>query len=510
MTIATSDFTREFDAETGRLLRHRFFWFIGSVGAVYLLARVSLFAVYGALLVASATQMADESLLVNQVSKIRLGRLGLWFVLILTIADLGVMIWATIKLSRRSMGRDELVRFTQNVVMYLGVTHVIANVFMRAVGFPWIIGLYHLFACVCFPWTPQQAIRPIGPLLLLNAVGVLVFGSMPPGMTAAVLILSVFVAAPGILTAWFKHSRRMERFRIRALQARYGQMRRELVDARRIHEALFPPPIVSGSLRFDYRYQPMLQIGGDYLYARRGGSRREGPRGVEGGDDRGVFNVLVMDVTGHGIAAALTVNRLYGEVERLFAENPDAGPGDVLSALNKYVHLTLATHSVYVTALCVKVDEDRNVLEYASGGHPPAFLCTADGRIEQLDSTAIVLGACAACDFDPCVETRRFEVGDTLLAYTDGAIEARNDAGRMWGVQGMARCLANVHTREMAGKAGLAGVIVSAVESHRYGPSEDDTLVVEVTRTVPTGSSLARGSSDSGARVAVAPGAGAE
>lgn len=505
-SIPTSDFTREFDAETGRLLRHRFFWFIGSVGSVYLLARVGLFAVYGAILVASAAQLADESLLIKQVDKIWFGRVGLWIVLLLTLADLSVMIWATVRMSRRSMRRDELVRFTQNVVMYLGVTHVIVNVLMRVVGFPWIIGLYHLFACVCFPWTPQQAIRPIGPLLLLNAMAVLIFGDFAPGMTAAILILSLFVAAPGIMTAWFKHSRRMDRFRIRALQTRYGQMRRELVDARRIHEALFPPPIQTGSLRFEYRYQPMLQIGGDYLYAKR--CVRVGDRGEV--EPNAAFNVLVLDVTGHGIAAALTVNRLYGEVERLFAENPGAGPGEVLTALNRYVHLTLATHSVYVTALCVKIDEQNGKLEYASGGHPPAFLCTADGKIEQLDSTAIVLGACAACDFDPCVEARRFEVGDTLLAYTDGAIEARNDAGRMWGVQGMARCLANVHRRELVGKVGLAGVVASAVESHRYGPPEDDTLVVEITRTIPARTDVSAESREGTAPRSVVAGVGAE
>src|SRR5207253_7984992 len=139
------------------------------------------------------------------------------------------------------------------------------------------------------------------------------------------------------------------------------------------HEALFPAPIAHGPLRFEYRYQPMLQIGGDYLYSRFSPST---------GGAAPAFNLLLMDVTGHGIAAALTVNRLYGEVERLFAEDPHAGPGEVLSALNRYVHLTLATHSVYVTALCLRIDQHSGTLEYASGGHPPAFLCAVNGTID--------------------------------------------------------------------------------------------------------------------------------
>ena len=256
------------------------------------------------------------------------------------------------------------------------------------------------------------------------------------------------------------------------LQARYGQMRQELVDARRIHEALFPEPVREGPVRLDYRYEPMRQIGGDYLYARFA----PGPAGADG--PPGAFNVLLLDVTGHGIAAALTVNRLYGEVERLFAERPSAGPGEVLSALNHYVHLTLANHSIYATALCLKVDHERGVLEFASGGHPPAYICTSDGKIESLDSTALVLGACAGRDFEPCVQTRRFERGDMLLAYTDGAIEARAESGKMLGVNGFLRVLSSCV--RMHSQGGLAGAMLAAVESHRFGPPEDDTLVVEV------------------------------
>jgi sigma-B regulation protein RsbU (phosphoserine phosphatase) len=187
-----------------------------------------------------------------------------------------------------------------------------------------------------------------------------------------------------------------------------------------------------------------------------------------------------MDVTGHGIAAALTVNRLYGEVERLFAEDPHAGPGDVLVALNRYVHLTLATHSIYVTALCLRVDQEAERLEYASGGHPPAFLCYADGRIDQLDSTSFVLGACAGADFQPSVQTRSFRPGDTLVAYTDGALECRNQSGRMLGVKGLAAMVDSAFKANGGSRHAMAAAVLAAVDSYRYGPPEDDTLIVEI------------------------------
>jgi serine phosphatase RsbU (regulator of sigma subunit) len=477
-TPVTSEFTQEFEAETGSLLRRRFVWFIVSVGVVYVMARIAALAGLEAAMIASAAKVSASDSLQKAIDGVRLGQLGMWIVLALTILDLAVIIWAGVHVHKGRLRQQQLAGFTQNVFLFFGVTQIFFQIIMRSTGFPWQICMYHLLACSFLPWTPRQAMRPIVPLLALSIlIEVLegIFGSGWGYVRGGSMFMTLFAAGPGVLISWIKHSRRMEAFRVRMLQTRYGQMRRELYDARRIHEALFPEPIHSGPLRFEYRYQPMLQIGGDYLYSKFSPSVN---------DRAPAFNLLLLDVTGHGIAAALTVNRLYGEVERLFAEDPHAGPGDVLTALNRYVHLTLATHSVYVTALCIRINQDRDTLEYASGGHPPAFLCSAGGEIDQLDSTSFVLGACAGSDFQPAVQSRPFVPGDALLAYTDGALECRAQNGRMLGVKGLLRILAESHRPEQAGRAGLASVVLAAVENHRFGPPEDDTLVVEITRAI--------------------------
>lgn len=470
--LHTTEFRREFDAETGVLLRRRFFWLLGASGLVYVLSLLSLFVIFGVLLVAPAGASAD-ALLVKQIEQVRMGRVGIVLVLAMGVLDIGMYIWAGMYVAKTHMQRERLLKFTQWALVYRGVMDIIISVIMRSEGFPWALGFYHILACSFLPWTPQQAIRPMGPLLVLNAAVVLVFSGSEAFVKAFTIAMSLFAGAPGVLIAMVKQSRRVEEFKTRMMHARYGEMKRELFDARRIHEALFPPAIDSGPLVFQYRYLPMRQIGGDYLYARFSPSPE---------DQAPAFNVLLLDVTGHGIAAALTVNRLYGEVERLFAEDPHADPGEVLSALNKYVHLTLATHSVYVTALCMRIDQQNDRLMYASGGHPPAFLCAVDGTIEQLDSTALILGACAGSDFHPDVQTRRFSAGDTLLAYTDGAIEARNAAGRMLTIAGFTKILANACPKGAKPMGGLCGVVLDAVEAHRAGVAEDDTLLVEITR----------------------------
>lgn len=463
----TSDFRHEFEAETSHLLRERFLWFNALVGGLWLV--MLGLGVYGLV----------RDLAIDGPG---LGW-GTWdprrlqtvfgdpiFEIVAVVAYVACFL----AVKRGRVGDSDLLRLTYWLVVIDGSLRII----MHALGISggaglWGVAFAHVLACVFLPWSPRQAVGPILPLLALSAAATAL--GRDAWLSKLVWIaMSPMAGAPGFLIAYLKHSRRMEEYKTRFLQRRYGELRRELVDARRIHEALFPAPRTTGPVRFTYQYEPMRQIGGDYLYA----SYRAGPAGKP---DHARLSVVVMDVTGHGIPAALTVNRLHGELERVFAENPEVGPGEVLKLLNRYVHLTLASHSVYVTALCVRVDCETCELEYASGGHPPAFLRAVDGTIHELSSTAFVLGACADVDFQSDPAKLRMTPGDCLIAYTDGAIEARDVKGRMLGVQGLSRLIAS-HTP--APGAGWSDALLRAVDAHRYGPPADDTLMIEISRPV--------------------------
>ena len=129
----------------------------------------------------------------------------------------------------------------------------------------------------------------------------------------------------------------------------------------------------------------------------------------------------------------------------------------------------------------VRIDPNTGRLAWSSAGHPPAFLRTIDGRIDRLESTTLVLGACRGDDFPHNEQTCKFLPGDVLLAYTDGAIEARNSAGRMMTVDGLQRALVS-STPDAEG--GWAATALRAVDEHRFGPAQDDTLMVEIYRPV--------------------------
>jgi len=201
------------------------------------------------------------------------------------------------------------------------------------------------------------------------------------------------------------------------------------------------------------------------------------------------LSVVIVDVTGHGIPAALTVNRLHGEIDISFAENPDLSPGEMLCKLNKYVHLTLAKHSIYATAVCLRVDRARGIVEYASGGHPPAFIRGVDGSLQDLAPTTFVLGACAEGDFEAGQIQTEFTPGDSIVAYTDGAIEARSMEGRMLQIDGLRRILCSPAMPGMphGGQGQWAEKILTEVAAFRGGlPPEDDTLVIEIYRPLST------------------------
>jgi serine phosphatase RsbU (regulator of sigma subunit) len=324
------------------------------------------------------------------------------------------------------------------------------------------------------PEVRRQVLGQAGVSFAAGVIGmVAVAGAPPVGLGRAGLVLAgAGVCVPGLIISVVRNWREQTHEMVEFFRGRYLEMRQELVDARLIHEAAFPPTRDTGSVRFAYAYEPMSQIGGDYLHAHVSAGRN-------GGEE--ALSLAVLDVTGHGIPAALTVNRLHGELTRLYAESPHMAPGAVLAALNRYVYLTLSDHSVFVTGIVLRIDPTISELEFASAGHPPAFLRQPSGEIEELPATATVLGAFEGREFDPAPIRRPFMPGESLIAYTDGAMDARSRSGERLEVVGLRKI---VHEQWADHEQRWPQVIARAVHKFRYGAPDDDVLVVEAYRTL--------------------------
>jgi len=465
----TTEFRHEYEAASLQWLRKRFLWYTGIMGGLGLIGLIVSSAIVFPIVPRGAMGITIAATAIQT----------------LTVAVF-VGLFLRFRPKDRPITRDQLIRIVSGIIIVTGLLKLASmpfelrlagalnpgNTSNNSLGLSWMlnVGLAHFLASCFIPWKPIEAFKPLVPLIVINAI-VLSFSSTEPILAKALIIaLSPLAGVPGIAVAALAQSRFRAAFARRMFKGRYLQTKQELSEARRIHESLFPAPITSGPIRLTYRYEPMRDIGGDYLFARLVDvPGRTGP----------VFDAALIDVTGHGIAAALTVNRLHGEIQRQLGETPGLSPGDLLTGLNAYLHHTLASHSVYATAICLRIDPEANTLEWASAGHPPAFLCTADGRLDRLDSTAFILGVTAAADYDADQQVTRFMPGDSIVVYTDGAIEARDARGRHLRVDGLQRILASSVSR-----GDRAGTIVDAVDRHRAGPAEDDTLIVEIARPV--------------------------
>jgi hypothetical protein len=349
-------------------------------------------------------------------------------------------------------------------VIDLGVLGAIEGETVSTGGFLLWVFAMHLASTALLPWTPRESLYAVGPLYLVwVAIEAIIGIPVNPLGTTLALGLSPLVLLPGLAIAHFRMRRWSRRFRSEAVTQGFLSLRREMSQARTIHESLFPRPQRDDLLDFDFEFRPMRDLGGDFIHASR--------------TPEGRLRVLLLDVTGHGLAAAMTVTRLSGEIERIIAEQPDIGPAALLQCLNHYTELLLSQHSIFATAVVAEVDPMHGMLRYANAGHPPAFLKANKRPSRRLGPTAMLLGAVPLDDYE-CGETReRFEPGDVVVLYTDGCTESRDRRGKMLGIDGLERAM-DVPQAPRRWTTHL----VRFAESFQTGRNEDDILVATISR----------------------------
>jgi sigma-B regulation protein RsbU (phosphoserine phosphatase) len=233
---------------------------------------------------------------------------------------------------------------------------------------------------------------------------------------------------------------------------------RELDLAREIQRSLLPRdmPDLPG-LRIRGTYLPMSAVAGDFYDV------------VLRPDGRTV--IIVADVSGHGVAAALVA----AMVKVAFAAESERydQPGDILSGINRA--LTGKFDRAYVTACCVIVDRPRKTLAYAAAGHPPALLRRSDGAIDRIHHGGTVLTMFPDAEYTTV--DHPFMPGDCLLLFTDGLLEAtRGNSDEYFGDAELEHVVAPLRAP--------ADVTHAVLDAHRLwiGPgaalTDDVTLVV--------------------------------
>ena len=391
-----------------------------------------------------------------------------WIFPLVSLPTFAVLAWFGLKVRPRLYTRAELVSAATRMILALGLLNFGFECAMLLAnpGAPILplfsIFFWHLTASLFLPWNWRESLKPIAPLLacwLLLRLGLATSSGEWLGFIGS-LVGAPFLFAPALFLCYARLRWHQRRFKSGFVGRRFLEMRREFIQARAVHESLFPKPEDHGWLRFDFGYRPAADIGGDFIHTWM--------------DDNDRFHLALIDVTGHGLASAMTVARIHGEIERLRDEHPDDGPARMLARLNRYFQRLLSRYRLFATAVLITIDPRTGEMRYASAGHPPVFIRSRNGA-RELESTTFLLGAVDNATFGEEEVSIYLEEGDRVILFTDGAYDAKSPRGERFGLDRLREIL-----RRPAAPASWTHFLMNLVETFEAGMPEDDLLVAEV------------------------------
>jgi hypothetical protein len=259
------------------------------------------------------------------------------------------------------------------------------------------------------------------------------------GLAVTVTVVLGYV---GLVVVSIAEARRRIRFELDKVG-----LEAELAAAREIQQLMVPeePPPAPG-YAIESIYRPAAQVGGDFFQVIP----------LDGGQTL----VVIGDVSGKGIGAAMIVSMLIGMLRTLSRTSHD--PAQILVDLNS--RLFESKRGGFVTCLAVRLDPSGEAV-LANVGHLPPWLNGAE--IDFAGSLPLSLTAVTA----PEQVTLEMRPGDRLTLITDGVVEARDAQGVLFG---FGRTQSLLH--ENASPLALAQAAI------RHG-QEDDLTVISILRT---------------------------
>jgi serine phosphatase RsbU (regulator of sigma subunit) len=245
-----------------------------------------------------------------------------------------------------------------------------------------------------------------------------------------------------------------------------AKLKRDLEIAHRVQQGLLPsqPPDIPGYEVFDY-YESAQQVGGDFFgYVPLAEGR---------------IAVVLADVSGKGVSAALVMAALSADVRYCLASERDV-PKAVARINESFCRS--GWDERFATAVVAVLDPATHRAELVCAGHLPVYLRHADGTVQAVgpEQGGLPLGmdpqavySCSELEFAP---------GTIMVFYTDGISEAMDHEDNLYGLE---RLLSVVEgTAASAGELGRR--ILADVERHAAGQvRSDDICLVCVGRPLP-------------------------
>jgi len=248
-------------------------------------------------------------------------------------------------------------------------------------------------------------------------------------------------------------------------------MKRDLQIAKEIQAWLLParPPEVPG-LEIAFATRPANTVAGDYydVFPRRDPGTAAADASAEES-----FLIVVADVAGKSIPAAMLMATIQASLRTLCM-----APGsllDLVARMNRYVCSNSQNGRRFTTAFLAEYAPGPRELRYVNAGHNAPMLRRRSGVTEELRTGGMPLGVMESATYES--DTVTLEVGDLLVAFTDGLVEAENARSEEYG-EGRFLALLRANA-EAPPNAILRSVLLDIDRFVGTAPQHDDvTLVV--------------------------------
>ena len=198
-------------------------------------------------------------------------------------------------------------------------------------------------------------------------------------------------------------------------------MKRDLQIAKEIQQWLLPatPPNVPG-MEVAFVTRPANTVAGDFYDI----FPRSGPSGSDGS-----WLMAVADVAGKSMPAALLMASFQASLKTLSTTNVSLT--DLAAGMNRYACTNSQQGRRFTTAFLGEYTPETRMLSYINAGHNNPMLRRAGGQLERLEAGGIPLGILDEAVYQSASVT--LHPGDWLVIFTDGVIEAENEAAQEYG-----------------------------------------------------------------------------
>ena len=178
------------------------------------------------------------------------------------------------------------------------------------------------------------------------------------------------------------------------------------------------------------------------------------------------------DIAGKGIAAGMWFTNLAGLLQRY--GRPYSDPARIASEINRHL-CYLRPIAPFATAFLARINCHLGELTYCNAGHCPPILLRADGRTDLLERGGPLLGAIEGAEFE--LGELILELGDTLVAYSDGVLECRNASEEEFGLD---RILAALRYADSSSAQATLMMLLATLQDFANGRSLCDDVSLTV------------------------------